>query len=125
MNYYTPTCAHGPPLDTTATFSYTPNGVLDGGNGNSGSGILWSTTYLVYTNWSYSHKPKAAAITVPIVNSPPTIRHIFVLKKKKNNHQIELFIFNFLELSQCNCLNVSFKMFLSTLLVTTIVCKFT
>lgn len=93
MNYYTPTCAHGPPLDTTATFWYTPNGVLDGGNGNSGSGILWSTTYLVYTNLSYSHNPNAAAITVPMVNSPPTIRHIFVLKKKKHSSIILFLLF--------------------------------
>lgn len=38
--YYTPICAHGPPLDTTPTLPYKPIGILDGGIGNSGSEIL-------------------------------------------------------------------------------------
>jgi len=38
--HYTPICAHGPPFDTTPTLWYKPIGILDGGNGNSGSGVL-------------------------------------------------------------------------------------
>jgi len=38
--HYTPICAHGPPFDTTPTLWYKPIGILDGGNGNSGSWIL-------------------------------------------------------------------------------------
>lgn len=73
--YYTPICAHGPPLDTTPTLLYKPIGILDGGNSNSGSEISFTTSCSENTT-------KSETIAIDIT-SPSRTRQRFDCDLKK------------------------------------------